>query len=150
MNKLSQCQVKTQLSNHIIVATTSHLEKVLIPCTRCTGIYRIYVCRSIVSPALTCRIRWKNLCSAHLLPHPTVTSNHWRIGVFVRITDPSFLLKLVSRFRGKSSRFEQNKETEHWLSGFILLYFIFLVILLSLEFWCKEFLHLIFFQDYLM
>jgi len=93
MKKLSQCQVKTQLSNDSIVATTSHLEKVLILCMRCIGSYGIYVCKRIVRPALTCKMRRNIVCSAHLLPDTTVTSNHWKMNMFIRTTDPSFLLK---------------------------------------------------------
>lgn len=93
MSKLSQCQVKTQLSNHSLVATASHLEQVLILCMRCIGSYGIYVCKTIVRPALTCKMRRKTICSAHLLPDTTMTSNHWKMNMLIRSTDPSFLLK---------------------------------------------------------
>lgn len=141
--------MKTHLSNHVIVATTSHLEKVLIRCTRCTGIYRIYVCKRIVSLALTCRIWWKNLCSAHLLPDLTVTWNHWRIGMFVRITDSSFLLKFVSRVRGKTGRLEQNKGEKWWLSGLFFYNLFFWLFYYPYSFGIKNFFPWFFFSGLL-
>lgn len=90
MSKLSQCQVKAQLFNHSIVATTSHLEKVLILCRRCTSSYGIYVCKRIMRPALACRRRRKTICWAHLLSDTTVTSNYWKMNMFIRTTNPSF------------------------------------------------------------
>lgn len=76
VNKLSLCQVKTQLSNHSIVATTSHLEMVLILYMRCTGSYGINVCKRIVRPAFTCKTRRKNhmFCSPALWYHSDLKS----------------------------------------------------------------------------
>lgn len=75
VNKLSLCQVKTQLSNHSIVATTSHLEMVLILYMRCIGSYGINVCKGIVRPALTCKTRRKiTFCSPALWYHSDLKS----------------------------------------------------------------------------